>query len=39
MTGKVSHELSDWQKIVRSMTGGKQSSLNFTDQHPAVSWL
>ncbi len=21
------------------MTGGKQSSLNFTDQHPAVSWL
>jgi len=39
MVRKVSHELSDWQKIVRSMTGGKQSSLNFTDQHPAVSWL
>jgi len=39
MVGKVSHELSDWQKIVRSMTGGKQSSVNFADQHPAVSWL
>jgi len=39
MVGKVSHELSDWQKIVCRMTGGEQSSLNFTDQHPAVSWL
>ena len=39
MVGKVSHELSDWQKIVRRMTAGKQSSLNFTDQHPAVSGL
>ncbi len=39
MVGKVSHELSDWQKIVLSMSGGKQSSVNFADQRPAMSWL
>ncbi len=36
MVGKASHELSNWQKLVRNTSGGKQLMVNFADQHPAV---